>query len=90
MQALTVFIAILGLPIMGTINNVTAPRQIATCHEPGDWIGGSVDTELSKSGKGSIRWSHAESDSLRLVSPPANWDTHNTILFWMHNHVNDN
>lgn len=87
MQTLTIFITILGLPIMGTINNVTAPRQIAACHKPGEWIGGSVDTELSKSSKGSIRWSHAESDALRLASPPANWDTHNTIRFWMHNQV---
>ena len=87
MQTLTVFIAILGIPIMSTINDVPAPRQIAASHESGAWIGGSVDAELSKSGKGSIRWAHAQSDSLRLVSPPVNWDTHNAIRFWMHNQV---
>ncbi|MBT5532800.1 alginate lyase family protein, partial [Candidatus Poribacteria bacterium] len=49
-----------------------------------DWSGGSADTSLDTP---TIRWSHADAHTLRLSSPPADWDTHNAIRIRLRNEV---
>lgn len=77
MKIFTVFILIISLSVMVTADDAIPTREIVACDKSEGWIGGSVDGELSKSGKGSIRWAHGESSSLHMASPPRDWSTHN-------------
>ncbi|MAF12551.1 hypothetical protein CMK11_19055, partial [Candidatus Poribacteria bacterium] len=48
------------------------------------WRGGSADASLDTQ---TIRWSHADANTLSLSSPPADWDTHNAIRVRLYNEL---
>ncbi|HJN14376.1 MAG TPA: heparinase II/III family protein, partial [Armatimonadota bacterium] len=78
----------LAVSLAAACQDAPAPVIVAACEDAGEWEGGTLGSDVTRAGEASVRWAHADADTLRLVDPPADWTICKSIRFWLHSEVN--